>query len=103
MNAYSIMLVPLLSGSGMRIKIIEGMAAGKCIVSTPIGAEGIDAKDGEEIVIAEPGDFANRLISILNDQRGVASIGSKAKTFVEENYNWSSLIKEFESFYRQLV
>jgi len=103
MNDYSIMLVPLLSGSGMRIKIIEGMAAGKCIVSTSIGAEGIEAKNGEEIIIAEPDEFANRVIDVMNDRREIDSIGSRAKKFVQENYDWSSLIKEFESFYRQLV
>lgn len=103
MNAHSIMLVPLLSGSGMRIKIIEGMAASKCIVSTPIGAEGIEAKNGEEIIIAEPDDFAKEIIRVMNDRRGIERIGSNAKAFVESNYNWTSLIKEFESFYRQLV
>lgn len=103
MNAYSIMLVPLLSGSGMRIKIIEGMAARKCILSTPIGAEGIDAKNGDEIVIASPDTFADELIKLLNDPTLVGEIGANARTFVEANYSWNSLIKEFESFYRQLV
>lgn len=103
MNAYSVMIVPLLSGSGMRIKIIEGMAAAKCVVSTPIGAEGIDAIPGEELVIAEPSDFADSIIGILNDKRGMSAMGERARTFVEQNYNWTTLIKEFESFYRQLV
>jgi glycosyltransferase involved in cell wall biosynthesis len=87
----------------MRIKIIEGMAAQKCIVSTPIGAEGIEAENGEEIVIAEPIQFADALIAVMNDSRKIEKMGYKAKTFVETNYNWTSLIKEFESFYRQLV
>jgi glycosyltransferase involved in cell wall biosynthesis len=53
MNSHDIMVVPLLSGSGMRIKIIEAMAHGKTIVSTTVGAEGIDYKDGENILIAD--------------------------------------------------
>ena len=56
MNSKSIMIVPLFSGSGMRIKIIEGMALGKTIVSTEIGAEGIEVSDNENILIATDAD-----------------------------------------------
>ncbi len=52
MLSNDIMIVPLLSAGGMRIKIIEGMALGRVIISTTIGAEGIDYKDGQNILIA---------------------------------------------------
>ena len=52
MNEFDIMLVPLLSAGGIRVKIIEGMALGKVIISTRIGAEGIDYKDGVNLIIA---------------------------------------------------
>jgi glycosyltransferase involved in cell wall biosynthesis len=52
-KSYQLMLVPLLSGGGMRVKIIEGLAAKKCIISTTIGAEGIECTNGKDVVIAD--------------------------------------------------
>ena len=57
------MLVPLLSGSGLRIKIIEGMAYGKAIVSNKVGAEGIFCDPKNDLIIADStGDFSNAVI-----------------------------------------
>ena len=53
MQQYELMLVPLLSGGGMRVKIIEGMAVGKAILSTTLGAEGIAVRDGHDIVLRD--------------------------------------------------
>lgn len=62
MNSKAVMIVPLFSGSGIRVKIIEGMALGKTIVSTSLGAEGIPCKDGQNILIADsPELFAEKI------------------------------------------
>lgn len=59
-NAHSVMVVPLLSGSGMRAKILEGMALGKIVLTTSVGLEGIAARHQKEVLIAnEPGDFVD--------------------------------------------
>ena len=64
------MIVPLLSGSGIRVKIIEGMALGKVIITTTVGLEGIPAQSGVNILIAnEPADFL-RIIKDLINKRG---------------------------------
>ncbi|MBK7818744.1 MAG: glycosyltransferase family 4 protein [Sphingobacteriaceae bacterium] len=56
-STYDIMLVPLLSGSGLRIKLVEGLAYGKAIVSTSIGAEGISITKGKHMLIADSVDY----------------------------------------------
>src|SRR5690242_15998440 len=69
MNSKAIMVVPLLSGSGMRIKIIEGMALAKTIVSTSIGAEGIHYINERNILIANDADsFAEAVLRCVRDK-----------------------------------
>jgi glycosyltransferase involved in cell wall biosynthesis len=105
-NAYhfmenkGIMIVPLFSGSGMRVKIIEGMALGKAIITTPIGAEGIDVTDGENIYIAENADlFVKKLINLLNNATFAKSISEQAKIFIQNNYDNSVIAKKLLEFY----
>jgi len=69
MNSKAIMVVPLFSGSGMRVKIIEGMALGKTIISTSLGAAGIPCKDGQNILIADtPEAFSEKIIKCINEK-----------------------------------
>jgi len=68
MNSHDIMVVPLLSGSGMRIKIIEAMALAKTVISTTVGAEGIDCDNGENILIADSKEeFVDTISRLLSD------------------------------------
>ena len=69
MQQYELMLVPLLSGGGMRIKIIEGMALGKAILSTRMGAEGIAVRDGEDIFCATARGLAGNLARLVPGRR----------------------------------
>lgn len=83
-----IMIVPLFSGSGMRIKIIEAMALGKVVVSTGIGLEGIDGENGIHFYEANtPSEFIS-VISQLTVNRGeMAEIGQNARQLIENKYN----------------
>jgi glycosyltransferase involved in cell wall biosynthesis len=101
MNRKAVMVVPLLSGSGMRIKIIEGMALGKAIVSTPVGAEGISVTHGENILIADTAEkFITALDQLLSNEKQCNDIGAKAVSFIKKNFDnlaiASSLIKFYE-------
>lgn len=99
-----IMVVPILSGSGMRVKIVEGMALGKAIVSTPIGAEGINAKNGSEIIIAStPEQMSDALISLLTNTQKAIQIGKQAQLFAESNFNNSVITQKLLSFYTQQI
>lgn len=94
-----IMLVPVLSGSGMRIKIIEGMALGKVIISTTIGAEGIACEHNKNILIADtPQEFAAAIDKCLNDDELCAKIGHNAKLLINEQYNNETISEQFTSF-----
>ena len=94
-----IMVVPLLSGSGMRVKIIEGMAMGMAIVTTTIGLEGILAADRREVLIAnEPAEFADRILELLDQPELVRSLGTAARKLVEERYDLHFLGKKWKEF-----
>lgn len=104
MNRYGVMAVPLLSGSGIRIKIIEAMALGRCVVTTPVGAEGIEAKHGSEIFIAStPGQFAEHLLSLLGDPAKFEEISVKARKFVQNNFDTFAIAKKLHAFYTEHI
>jgi polysaccharide biosynthesis protein PslH len=90
----SVYVVPLRVGGGTRIKIFEAMAAGKTIVSTTIGAEGLDVTNGQNIVIADAAqDFANSVISLLRDSNARERIGFNAREHVQKFYSWKAVTK----------
>jgi len=102
-NTYEVMLVPLLSGSGLRIKIIEGMAYGKAIVSTNIGAEGIKITNGKNILIADSAsDFSKAVISMLNDPQQRQAIEKGARQFAEEEFDNKKVVSKLVQFYKTL-
>lgn len=100
---YCAMVVPLLSGSGMRIKMIEGMAYGKPIVSTHVGVEGIAVNSGKNCIVADnPVDFANAIIQILQDKEKRNSLQTEARHFIEQHFENNILVKQLVDFYRTL-
>jgi len=104
MNSKQIMIVPLLSGSGMRLKIVEGMALGKIIISTTIGAEGIACKNLENIMIADTAhEFAEIVGKIINDKIFADLISANAMAFVHQNFDNRIFIKRLIDNYRQLL
>lgn len=104
MNNYQVMLVPLLSGSGLRVKIIEAMALGKCVVTTGIGAEGIDAQHGKELLIADQADdFARICKNLCADPAHAKEIGEKARAFANRHYTNNKTSEKLYRFYEQLI
>lgn len=100
----SVMIVPLLSASGVRVKIIEGMAMGKTIVSTPIGAEGIDHTNGENLLIASTADeFAQVLHELNNDSQRCAQIGKNAKLLAQQKFDNVIITENLIQFYKDLI
>lgn len=99
---HSVMVVPLLSGSGMRIKLIEGMAYGKAIVSTPVGAEGIAVENGKNCILeSEPGPFADKVVKLLEDEVLRKKIQEEARIFAATNYDNRKLVGELLDFYKK--
>jgi glycosyltransferase involved in cell wall biosynthesis len=88
----AVVVVPLLIGGGTRVKILEAAAMGKPVVSTTLGAEGLDLRHGESILLAdEPAAFAARVIALLEDPQRAARIGRNAHRHAAERFDWNRI------------
>lgn len=91
-------VVPLREGGGSRLKILEAMAAGVPVVSTRVGAEGIEARHEQEILLAESaGDLAESICRVVSDTALAESLTRAARTLVEKKYAWDTIGKTFVS------
>jgi glycosyltransferase involved in cell wall biosynthesis len=103
LHAAAVVIVPLRSGGGMRLKILEAMAAGKAVVSTPMGAEGIPARDGEEIILAEADrSFGVEVIRLLREDADRKRI-AKAARRLAELFGWQRIAEDLETEYSALL
>jgi len=101
---HQVMIVPLWSGSGLRIKIIEGMAYGKAIVSTSIGAEGIKYTDKKNILIADnAADFSQAVIKLLSDTAARTELEKNAAEFARIEFDNFKVVSRLVQFYTQLL
>lgn len=103
MSKKGVMIVPLLSGGGMRVKIIEGMALGKAIVSTTIGAEGINYTNGENMLIADtPEQMLEQIGKCLNDRNFFDRLGVNARKHAVANFDYKEVAGKLVGFYEKL-
>ena len=97
-------VVPLRSGSGIRVKIIEAMAAGKAVVTTTVGAQGIEYTDGENLLIADtPEQFASQIKRLVENQDYCARVGEAAARLVAEQYDVKKLTGRLLRFYEEIM
>ncbi len=104
MSDKEIMIVPLLSGSGIRVKIIEGMALGKIVISTTLGAKGINCEHGKNILIADtPQEFYEAILLCIEHPERCESIRKEAQILANEKYNEGLITGRFLRFYEELM
>lgn len=97
-------VVPLNVGGGSRLKILEAMAAGVPVVSTTLGAEGLEVIDGENVLIADDDDaLARSTLKLLDDQERRARIIASGNALVADRYDWSHLGAKLLACYEQLL
>ncbi|HEY7725169.1 MAG TPA: glycosyltransferase family 4 protein [Anaeromyxobacteraceae bacterium] len=97
-------VVPLRLGGGTRLKIVEGMAMGKAIVSTTLGAEGIEAVPDREILLADdPEAFAAAVARLLESPALAERMGRAARELAVRRYSWSAAAETLEDFWRQIL
>src|SRR6202011_716160 len=101
LSAAKAAVVPLLSGSGTRLKIIEAWAAGTAVVSTSLGAEGLPARHGENLLLAaSPESFASAVTLLLESSMDRRRIGRAGREQYEREFTWnaawSALDRQFE-------
>jgi glycosyltransferase involved in cell wall biosynthesis len=96
-------VVPLRIGGGTRFKIVEAMAKGKAIVSTTLGAEGLDVEHEKNALLADdPESFARQVERLLNDPDLAENLGRAARVRAEESYGWGAAVDRLERFYDEL-
>lgn len=104
MNSKAIMIVPLLSGSGMRVKIIEGMAMKKCVIATTYAAEGLNYENGKDILIANTADeFYRCILQCVTHPNRWREIGENARKTVERDHDLLAISQRMLNVYHRLV
>ena len=99
-----IAIVPLLSGSGIRIKIIESMAMGRTVITTMVGAEGIQYSEYENIIIADsPAKMVEVICKIIKEPQEAERIGKNARKLVEDIYDNRKIIDRLLIFYDEII
>lgn len=102
-HQYDIMLVPLLSGSGLRIKLVEGLAYGKAIITTSIGAEGIPYENKKQMIIADTAnEFSEAVIHLLQNPQLKDILQINARKLAEEKFDYKKVAKELIGFYKNI-
>lgn len=100
----AVYVVPLRVGGGTRLKILDAMAMGKAIVSTSVGCEGLEVRDGHDIVVAdEADDIASRVLRLMDDATIREDLGRNARRTVEARYTWAQLGEAQEAVYQEAL
>jgi glycosyltransferase involved in cell wall biosynthesis len=104
LQQHSIIIVPLLSGSGMRVKILEGMAKGMLVITTRQGLEGIPAKHQREVLVADsPKAFVDALRWAIQEPEKVHAMQSAAVDFIEREFHMLDQGEKLDSFYAEIL
>jgi polysaccharide biosynthesis protein PslH len=100
----SLIVVPLRQGGGMRVKVLEAMAAGKAIVASRLAVEGLDVQDGQQCWLAETDEeFATRVLRLLGDDEERRRLGTQARSWAAEHFSWTRVIGAYEQLYEMLL
>ncbi len=103
-QSKTISIAPLLSGSGIRIKIIESMAQGKAVVATRIGAEGINYTHEKNMLFADTAeDFAAAVLQLHRNKTLALSVGKEAQQLIRSQHQTSKIISGLVAFYRKIL
>ncbi len=103
-NQHSIMVVPLLSGSGMRAKILEGMALGKVVLTTAVGLEGISARHKREVLVADTvEEFLSTLAFCYEHPAQLKQMAHRAHDYVSDNYDRTALARRLAETYKEYM
>lgn len=100
----TMMVVPLLSGSGVKLKILEGLASGVPVITTAVGAEGIDIHPGKEYLHAEtPDEFIKQIGRLLNDPELRRELSKNGRRLIEQKYQWDEHAERLEKFMNRII
>lgn len=102
-SAADIAVNPMRSGGGMQVKLLEFLAAGLPTITTPVGARGVNAVPGRDLVLTEIDGFSDAVASLLKDEATAADIGRAGRRLVEGQYTWDAIVRTRVELYRRLM
>ena len=104
LGRYAVFVCPILSGSGVRVKLLEAFAAGIPVVSTKVGAEGLARNDGEFCRLADdPAGFAERVIALFENPQAASEMAARARKEVEVHWDMAAITRKLVEGYREMV
>ena len=99
----AIMVVPVRAGGGMRVRILEAFARGIPVVTTTVGLEGIDARDGQEVIVRDdPLSFARAVVDLLRQPERQAQLAGAGRRLAVDRYDWQAALKTLDGVYDQI-
>lgn len=100
----AVVAVPVRIGGGTRLKVVEGLAMGKAIVSTSLGCEGLSVRDGQHLLIADDADtFANQMVHLFANRTARAELGRAGRALVERDYSWSLAWERVQALHQSVA
>jgi sugar transferase (PEP-CTERM/EpsH1 system associated) len=103
-NSASVFVAPILSGGGTKLKVLNAMAMAKPVVTTSVGAEGIEAQNGVHLIIADdPAEFAEKTVYLLKNPGIARKIGENARSLILEKYDWKVIGPKMIKIYEETI
>ena len=100
----ALVVVPLRLGGGMRVKVLEALAAGKAVIASPLAVEGLDVVDGEQVIVAESDEqFCKAIVQLLADPQKRLALAARARAWACANLSWEKSVKAYEKLYESLI
>jgi glycosyltransferase involved in cell wall biosynthesis len=104
MERAAVVVAPMRKGGGMRVKVLDALAAGKAVVASPLSTEGLDVADGEQLRVATTDDdFVARIGELLDDERARKGLEERARSWASENLTWEASVEAYVRLYGRLV
>jgi glycosyltransferase involved in cell wall biosynthesis len=104
LDGAAVVVAPLSSGGGMRVKVLEALAAGKAVVASPLAVEGLDVTDGKEVLLAGDDDaFVSEVLTLLADTELRRAQACRARAWAVANLGWDASIRAYQELYESLL
>lgn len=104
LDEAALVALPIRLGGGMRVKLLEALAAGKAVVATRVAAAGLDVADGRELLFAESDEeFVEAIVRLVENEQERVRLASAARAWAEENLGWESRVEAYEALYSSLL
>jgi sugar transferase (PEP-CTERM/EpsH1 system associated) len=100
----TVAVVPLVYGTGVQNKVLESMACGTPVITTPLAISALNVQPGRDLLVAgHPQEFADEILTLLGDPRRQRSLGMAGRRYVEEQHRWDNIALQLEDIYHEVI